>query len=428
MRDEDLGDELIIPPSSQFVFWPGDDPPMAEEIRIRLADWGAAAADVHAGPEDTLWSFWFEIAEKPMSFLIWCERVAGSHLAFLETVRWRSQDQEIDARSAKWMVGVEGPISLTQPTVDYQLQLNLCRAIGQGWSPCVFDANAFQFRTLPDLRPLIETRSAPRVSSLYAIHRVRSESSKPGEASYWIHTHGLERAGVPDLELFDVPEHLAPAACELIEAVADLWIEFDTPPPETTVIVGKELEVAWRPWQAMVAERAAHAAGGWKVRTEEFGHSGYRAVLVAPRPAGWITRRWNSPNEALRKLAAASTTVYKTPSQTFRIAQRARERWSDFGMLFAGRRHTDWRFAVKIRFAVNGHQAPGEHLWFDVERIVPGRVLGRLVSKPVRAANMHVGDSLWHTLDSISDWRIFTPMGAFDADNAESLLDEPAFV
>lgn len=41
----------------------------------------------------------------------------------------------------------------------------------------------------------------------------------------WIHTHGMDRHGLPELEIRDVPDFLAPAAANLLGQVCDYMLE-----------------------------------------------------------------------------------------------------------------------------------------------------------------------------------------------------------
>jgi hypothetical protein len=426
------GSDAVIPPSSLFVFWPGDQPPMAEEVRLRLEQWGHAAPDAEsAAAEETVWSFWLELADRPISYLIWCERVSGPHLALLDQVRWRDEEQEAEARSCRWVVGLEGPLSLRHPTLDYQLQLRLCDTISRDWAPVVYDASGFQFRTPQELHQLTSTRTPPRTSSLYTIHKVRSNGRNAVEGGeperFWLHTHGLERAGVPDLEIFQVPAPLVNAACELMETVASLWIQYQTPEPETPFAVGHGLEIAWRPWQAIVEELPQNAIGGWRYRRDEFNHTGYRAALLASQPAGGLRGRvWLPPLAILERMTHPETTLFRSLYETRRMSQLARERWGSFGMLFVGRRPADWRFAVKLRYGDELDGGNGEHLWFEVNAIRPGRIQAKLVSSPMFVKELTVGELAWHDLERLSDWRVLTGFGVFDPETSEALFDEVA--
>lgn len=420
-------DNTVIPPSSLFVLWPGDQPPMAEEIRLRLLDWGQASTDDDAQvPEGTSWSFWLELADRPQSCLVWCEPISGGHRVLLDKVRWRSAQQRAAARSCRWMVGIEGALSLRQPTEDYRLQLQLCEAISRDWSPAIYDASSFEYRVPEEIRQLLSSKTRPGTRCLYTIHQVRDKVGDQ-EGEYWLHTHGLERAGLPDLELFAVPEQLRQAACELIDAVADLWIRYAIPDPQVPFSVGKQLRIAWRPWQAVVSEFDGSRAGGWDFRREEFGHSGDRAVLVSPQPVEGNGRRWKSPIDVLQRICNLDTTFYVSTAETERMSSLARERWGTFGLLFASHPNSDWRFAVKLSYETEPEQNRREHLWFEVCALRPGRIQARLVSQPVHATYLQVGQVDWHEFRRLSDWRILTPLGIFDPTNAETLLEERAF-
>src|SRR4051794_10828287 len=167
--------DAVVPPSAFFVFWPGDEPPTAEEIRCRLADWGQPGPDAdEAGAEEVMWSFWFELGDRPVSYLLWCEPVAGPHLKLLDLVAFRDDEQERMTKACRWVVGLEGPLSLRHPAVDYQLQLKIADAIARDWAPVVYDASALQFRTVGQTRQIIASRTPPRTSSFYTVHRVKA--------------------------------------------------------------------------------------------------------------------------------------------------------------------------------------------------------------------------------------------------------------
>jgi hypothetical protein len=420
-----LDSDVVVPPSSMFVFLPGDEPPFAEEIRVRLADFGTVASEQHdPSAEDTLWSFWLDLGDRPVSYLIWCEPVDGPHLRLLDQVAARNEQAAREAAACRFVVGVEGPLSLRHPLVDFHLQLRLADAVSCDWAPLVYDASGMQFRTLAEVKQLIATSTPPRVGSTYSMHRVR-QTPQPGRPDrYWIHTHGLQRAGVPDLEIMDVPAPLLTAAQELVETVAGLWIQYQTPEPERPFAVGQGLEISWRPWHAAAEELPADEPGGWAYRKDEFAHTGYRAVLVAARPTTGAARIWRSPTEVLERLTRPETTLFRSAYETRRMAALARERWSSFGMLFAGRRPSDWRFAVKLRFGDDAGHC--EHLWFEVSGVRPGKVHGTLISAPAYIQGMRAGDADWHDLTRLSDWRILTDFGTFDPESADALFDSEA--
>ncbi len=188
--------ELMIPSSTMFIFWPGDEPPGPEEIRYRLLDWGAGLDREIEEPEGTLWSFEQQLAQKPMSFLVWCERVEGSYLQLLKPFAQRAPEAADSVRKCSWMIGIEGPLSLGDPLDDYRLQLAMVECIAADWAPAVYDACSFTFRTIEEVQTLVGSNYPPSVASLYTLHRV-SEADQNGVVRHWIHSHGLERTAFP---------------------------------------------------------------------------------------------------------------------------------------------------------------------------------------------------------------------------------------
>ena len=408
---------VVVPPSSQFVFWPGAEPPMREEIAMRLADLGHAHGDPEDDPEDVLWSLRLDLAGRPASCLVWCEPIAGDPLRRLESVHWDDPDQLRQTHRCRWMIGVEGPLSLRDTVADYRLQLQLCDAVSRDWAPVVYDASSFQFRTRRQFRRLLDQEPV-RTLALASVHRKVVADDGP-EPTCWLHTHGLERAGIPDLELFDVPESQVAAACELFEAVADLWIAFTPPDPGTLVEIGSGLKISWRPWQAAAAVLPDDAVGGWNDRGEHEGHAGYRGVLTAAD-----ARRHEPflcPRGVLAELSRPESRVYRTDVETRRASLLARQYWWMYGMLFAMRDGRGWRFLVKAGYPTTGGRR--EHLWFDTLRIEPGRVRGRLGSRPQGVPGLAAGQETWFGLDRLSDWCVVADDVAYGPDTIH-LLDE----
>ncbi len=223
-----------------------------------------------------------------------------------------------------------------------------------------------------------------------------------------------------------VSDKQLPAASELIETVAELWLEYMIPEAQTPFKVGDQLEVSWQPWQALAMQLPRHLPGGWNFRKPEYNHVGYRVVLVpATRPtAGPI---W-SPSDVLDQLANTKSTLYRTTRQTDRQAARARERWGDFGILFASKHPEHWRFRgqawLLVRRQANSYTLR-EHLWFDVKKLAKDRILGTLISEPCQNLGIHRGETQWCDLDLLTDWRIVCTDRIYDPETANTLLQLP---
>jgi hypothetical protein len=69
------------------------------------------------------------------------------------------------------------------------------------------------------------------------------EYTVDGPARGWLHTHGLARHGVPELELRNVPRFLRGPACALLNEVADYLLNRATRPllPGQTMLLGRDV-------------------------------------------------------------------------------------------------------------------------------------------------------------------------------------------
>src|SRR5581483_8408218 len=100
------------------------------------------------------------------------------------------------------------------PLKAYREQLAVARALAGPDLVALFDESAERLLAPGELDRLAASELAPR--DLFAI-----QSVGPGAGeTYWVHTHGLARARVPELDLLGVPAAHREAASELLDAVA----------------------------------------------------------------------------------------------------------------------------------------------------------------------------------------------------------------
>jgi hypothetical protein len=428
MSPKTIHDEELYP-STLFVFWPGREPPPQAEVRLnagamaeRLRDYDPADWDL----EEALWSDSYGIEDYPAPLLTWAGRSEGlvSERDFGQAC-WNSGEEQ-RARESAWVVGVETLLCPRHPAATYQRQLQFGLTLCPG-TPAVYDACSYKLRAGSEVQRLTSTDVPPRTTTLFSIHAIGpDEVPAPPDHGHWLHTHGLNRANCPELELLDVPQELIyPASC-LINGLADLLIDLELPPPGSPFRAGQDLWIAWRPWEKVVRERPRTALGGRDDREDE-AHQGYRIVLVDPQPRGRRRKRWGPPLKALRRLNEDHSVLFITARETERMARLARERWPEFGMLFARHKRDGWEFLVKLGYVVDGGEPhEREHLWFEVKEIVPDRVRAVLLNAPYYIERMRAGQEDWHGLDHLTDWSISTPLGTFNPETAEYLWDAAA--
>jgi hypothetical protein len=63
------------------------------------------------------------------------------------------------------------------------------------------------------------TTKQPRIQDIVDVHLVTD-----GESRGWAHTHGMERLGLPNLQIFGIPLFMGPAAAGILNSIADYMV------------------------------------------------------------------------------------------------------------------------------------------------------------------------------------------------------------
>jgi hypothetical protein len=247
----------------------------------------------------------------------------------------------------------------------------------------------------------LATSLGPR--DLFAIHSVG-----PAGDAYWLHTHGLSRARVPELDLLGVPASGRELAGELLDATAALLLSHGVPPVGAPFPVGEGVELVLLPAKDALARAPKGIAGHER---EEHGEAD--RLVLAPADA----RGGGSPVIAPLLGRISRGVLFRTSEDTERMRDLARAKWGDFVKLFgAHRNEKGWFFLVKLGYEPDrsldrAEPVAREHLWFRVTTIEEDRVEALLESKPVDIASQKKGDVKWHDLARLTDWLVVTPGG-----------------
>lgn len=305
------------------------------------------------------------------------------------------------------------------PLGDYHLQLRLLDAVAPT-AVSMIDVDACVTRPGAWLRETAQRQTPPSPKSLYSIHQV-FEEGRPG---VWLHTHGLHRSGVIELEMLDVPEGQALAMAQLINVVAPLFIERGVPEVDEVFEAGRALPLFWRPWERCVARLRNKALGGSADRQGSV-HELPSGVLYAPRRRflGLFGSDAASP-AVYSAMLGDNPLLYVPTMETRRLEMLSRERFEDFRALQAAHAGQEkWVFLMKLGYPVDGAEDDSrEHLWFEVHAIAGDRVDATLINAPYAVAQLTEGTRGIHDLSLMSDWTILCERGRFDPETVKGLL------
>ncbi|HYC78569.1 MAG TPA: DUF2314 domain-containing protein [Planctomycetota bacterium] len=405
---QDEGDDL----SALYAFWPEGDAPLEEEVRLALlAAFPEATLTDELDPQDDL--VWGQVWKIPglLETVVWVEERGDFNEELLESGRLDADELEA-ARRSRFFLGVETPPDVRMPLDAFQTQVRVLEAACVPGLIAVYDDNAVVVRSGRAMRALAGAAAAPRPSALFEVHELG------GPRGLWVHTHGLMRFGLPELELLGVSDSERAPGADLLHAAVDAILGGAEPDEDRVLAVGDGLEVRLAPVSEAMKMIPVETAESRRAHEDDDGddHRGPRLCLLAKD-------RNETPHETLDRLAE-DVAVFKSRQESERQRQLAVGRFGTFGELFALRRREGWRFHAKLAFPKAQDSESREHLWFEVFELKPGRLRGACLNAPVDVAEVREGEEGWFDLDRLTDWTIVAPQGEFSPESAAVLLQD----
>lgn len=231
----------------------------------------------------------------------------------------------------------------------------------------------------------------------------------------WIHTHGMGKLGLPDLELEGTPSDYASDGRALVARVAHALISalgpnFDLKSPlsipSTPVLV---------PFTVKTRDEEGHFPVGSLLLTPHLSGEDPRDpaalqhVLAAMRPSEIISdeseRISNAPEQDERVAEPAESHDDHVRDRLLAAHRRAREDLSLFKTSFIRTSHADTHVhAVKVGFPAQDSQF--EWMWVSLEAWRGNAMVGRLENVPVLRKDLRKGSRVHITEGQIFDWAI----------------------
>ncbi|MBI4613392.1 MAG: DUF4026 domain-containing protein [Planctomycetes bacterium] len=397
-------------PSRLALYWRGEEPPMEYEVANRLGTSGYRGEETEFEEDPgVLWAQAVRLEDHSMPFFVWAEgRPSEDPLLLYNRVRWRDESELDAARSARWMIYVETLLEREDPVRSYQRQLSVAAALADDLVVACLDVSSFTLRSNLSLRELASSPAPPRPDALYTIHLVYN-----GDEEAWLHTHGLARAGAPELDILGVGRGQARVAGEVLQALSAQLLDAGAQVEETggVHVFGHDLAVQLVPWRDAVEELSPGALGGARDRQDEF-HGGFR--FVCGEATGNALDGSFVPLAPTLERMAGNPVVYVTHAETRRMEILARERWPLAAMAFFSLEPHDRRLLVKLGYRVDGgKETDREHLWFEVLTIGKGTVEAKLLNEPYHIGRMKADEVGGHDLALLTDFTLSTPQGTF---------------
>lgn len=266
-----------------------------------------------------------------------------------------------------------------------------------------------------------ESDVTPGANDLFAVQAV---SGKHGEV--WLHTHGLCRCGITELEVLKSNSDNYNNHYQVISTFASYLLDKkETFTPKTSsAYIGiltnnQPVVVTYVPWVEGLKEYKKLTLGGAADR--ENGHNSRTSLIFAYK---------SEEDEKSGKLSKISDfdrgwgdnpMFFISNEETARMKKLAMER---FHFVKEQADNKDNNIIIKIGLPVDDKNTDNdfEHIWFELIEFKEERFKAKLLQEPYGVHNMHTGDEGWYTVEDVTDWIIYTPAFSVSPDMAYLLV------
>ena len=126
---------------------------------------------------------------------------------------------------------------------------------------------------------------------------------------------------------------------------------------------------------------------------------------------------------AVSELLRENPIYYYTNAETDRMKNLARERFNYVEKIFKLKQEEPENYTILLKIGLATTDENGnidnehlEHIWFELDDLNGSEFTATLTQEPYAVPEMKAGDREVFTLNSLTDWIIYTPNGAVTPD------------
>ncbi len=283
---------------------------------------------------------------------------------------------------------------------SYHLELKLALAMIPNLIG-ILDESAEKMLPAAWVRMTANSKVLPGANDLFNVQAVTGDN---GEV--WLHTHGLCRCGLTELEILKSNKDNYQNHYYLISTLASYLIDKNEDFNGVAyigVLSNQQPVVAtYLSWTEGIKEYSDLDLGG--VLDRQDGHNTKTSVIFLYK---------NEEDEKNKKLTKVSEfdelwkdnpIFFISNEETARMKELAMERFH-----FVKEEGVKEGNKAIIKIGLSVDEETKEHIWFELLEIEGDKFKAKLTQEPYKVENMHEGDIGWYTVLDVTDWVIYTP-------------------
>lgn len=308
------------------------------------------------------------------------------------------------------------------PTQDFHFQLKLLYLLS-GDTYLLQDVSGDQYFSGEWFKISAKSKIAPSPDLMYKIDAVVDNEN--GERKIWLHTHGLNRMGIVELDLLEITE-VPETQYEFLNYLAKFMMNAPNEIKNYKVIEpAKEIRVILLDYErgldivAQLSNKSKNTLLGGMSDRDDY-HTGNRSVvLIADNNNKYQLTDSVSNNLTNNPLLWVST------NETMRMSEKAKETFEYFKLVYSDKSNDkNWGFIIKVAYQMDGTKIEDnekEHLWFEIESLGDesngNSTVARLMNAPYYVKELKKDKSYTIDLNNLTDWVIYTPDMALNTEN-----------
>lgn len=240
----------------------------------------------------------------------------------------------------------------------------------------------------------------------------------------WLHTHGLNRCGIMELEVLGSTKDTYQSHYQVLEAMASRLIdEPEALDNEGVMYVGRlcnnqPLMATWVPWQQAVSMMKKDVMGSSRDRGGEQGHDGYTGSIYVYLSPDDMDNKKYSHLSVYDDLLDKNPMYMFTNEETDRLRRLAIERVDYMKKAFSdGAKAVLIKVGLKVDEEHRTETNEREHIWFELKNVEENTFTAKLTQEPYMVSGMHEGDMGTYPYEDVTDWLIFTENNRISPDD-----------
>ncbi len=296
---------------------------------------------------------------------------------------------------------------------SYHLQLKLADAIVPEML-ALLDESAERLLPAKWVTMSAESKITPGPTDLYIVQAVTEKNE------IWLHTHGLCRCGLTELEILQSDKDNYHKHYNLLSSLANYLIDkgpsFDI--RATSAYIGilenrQPIVATALSWTKSLPYFKKLRLGGLADRQD--GHNTKSSVIFLYESEQNEEQNILSLVSVYNDLLGENPIYFISNEETQRMKELAIEKFDYVKEIFKPEEN---QVLIKIGLLTDDHDPTNlEHIWFELLELKDDKFKAKLTQEPYNVSNIKVGDTKWFTPQDITDWIIYTKEQTINPNN-----------